>query len=162
METLKKTGKLIEEEKVIKGEKKEIISLKAVRTVDGISLSVKSEEIQKFFSRNMVSSKGAWLGQSNCYNLPRMEQKYSNIFNNWGLNTLFINGKKDEPQLAYLTSTKLGEGFTINMPLVVSKSELIRYTRAFKDAIKVFYEEYMKPANINLSIYTVAEGDLVA
>lgn len=119
-----------------------IENMTIIRDHDGITFKIKSELLEKFFSKNKImNDHNTWLNYSG-YEMPMyFESYYKRLFNLWGVNSLYHEGNIN---LSFLRIKGIKDGITITLPTVASKYELKKYVKDMSTELDTFYKAYIK------------------
>ena len=132
---------------------KNFITLKLRRIANGLEIYVQSEKIEEFF-KNFSGISGTYFEKEHySYVFSRITSAGDDLaaFDRAGKEELLYNGI---PNLSFLRMVGIAQGVTFTLPGVYSLYTIQKFIERTKEALKIFYRQYLKPVNVELVITT--------
>lgn len=130
-----------------------ILSMRMQRSREGIKFFVKSEAIEDFIK---TASKGRTNDEQSTWDFQRYKETGlaqftlpGTTFNEWG-GSMYVRGTM--VNLSFLRVVGLKNGIEFLLNEMTTKEKLERFTNDFKNCVKQFYREFMKPFDIQIDI----------
>jgi len=144
-----------------KTKNQKLIKFGVYRSENGVEIVAQSQAIENFFKRNGLNeSEVKWEG-TQPYNYPRgLDDKTVNLIHYWKKG-LFTDARTNTiPNLSFLRAKGLGAGKTfVITDTIYSKAEIQRFTKAAREEIKRFFDQFMKPVNVSVEIVFTINDD---
>lgn len=149
--------------KVIKKTNTQVLCrLGVTKTPRGVQVFVQSSVFEDHFKTFGLMENNAEWGEAIPYGFPRnLPNNFNIMFNNWR-GQLFVDGTSQViPNLAMLRAEGISEGKTFQIEgMVYSKDELSRFVKNFREFALKYFEDYLKPTNVNVELsFTINESN---